>query len=137
MNFTKTTEYAIRILSFMALRDELVFTAESLAENLHIPKKYLQRLLTDLSKAGFIKSMRGRTGGFEFSRTIDSIYLSEIIEFTEGDKWQPKCLFGFENCVLDSPCIMHDIWAGNHLEQVRILKSTSLGNIRQNYRKQP
>jgi Rrf2 family transcriptional regulator, iron-sulfur cluster assembly transcription factor len=132
MKFNKTTEYALRILSFMALHSDELCSADLLNEKLQIPKKYLQRLLTDLSKAGFISSIRGRKGGFTFARELGSIYLSEIIDFTEGANWTPKCLFGFSECVLENPCAMHNLWAGHFIEQVKMLHSTSLADMKAN-----
>ena len=82
MNFTKTTEYALRILGYMSLQEAELHTADQLNEHLHIPKKYLQRILTDLTKSGFLKSMKGRNGGFIFERSPDQIFLSEIIAIT-------------------------------------------------------
>lgn len=63
MTFSKTTEYALRVLALMAGDDKKLYSSLELHKKLKIPKKYLQRLLTDLSKSGLIKSIQGRSGG--------------------------------------------------------------------------
>ena len=130
MNFNKTTEYSLRILSYMALNENELHSAEHLFEKLSIPKKYLQRLLTDLCRSGFIKSTRGRNGGFSFARPINQIYLSEIISSTELLEKDPKCLFGFGVCVLDKTCALHDIWAESHNNMIKVLASTRLSDLK-------
>lgn len=130
MNFNRTTEYALRILSYMALQDKELYSAELLYEELNIPKKYLQRLLTDLTRVGFIASNRGRNGGFSFAKDTQSIFLADIINFTEGIDWAPKCIFGFKECALDSPCAMHNLWTDNHNAQVAMLRTTSLADLK-------
>lgn len=130
MNFTKTTEYALRILGYMSLQEAELHTADQLNEHLHIPKKYLQRILTDLTKSGFLKSIKGRNGGFSFERSPDQIFLSEIISSTEGINWEPKCLFGFGKCAFDNACAMHDIWCDTHHSLIAMLKNTRLSDLK-------
>ncbi len=130
MNFSKTTEYALRILSYMSLHETEMQSAEQLFEKLKIPKKYLQRILTDLARSGFIKSIRGRNGGFAFARSPQQISLSEIIASTEGIKWEPKCIFGFGECAFDNACAMHDLWCDTHNSLVTMLTSTRLSDLK-------
>lgn len=130
MNFSKTTEYALRVLSYMSLNENDLYSAEQLFATLKIPKKYLQRLLTDLARSGFIKSSRGRNGGFGFTRSTDQIFLSEIVASTEGIGWEPKCIFGFGECAFDNSCAMHDIWCDTHSSLASMLKSTSLSDLK-------
>ena len=52
MTLSKTTEYALRVLALMAGDDKKLHSSLELHKELKIPKKYLQRLLTDLSKNG-------------------------------------------------------------------------------------
>ncbi len=130
MNFSKTTEYALRILGYMSLHANELHSADALSEKLLVPKKYLQRLLTDLSKAGFLKSTRGRSGGFSFDRAPDQIFLSEIIAATEGANWEPKCIFGFGQCAFENACAMHDIWCDTHNSLVTMLNSTRLSDLK-------
>jgi Rrf2 family transcriptional regulator, iron-sulfur cluster assembly transcription factor len=133
MNFSLTTEYSLRILSFMATRNEEIYSAEFLYKQLNIPRRYLRRLLTDLSKAGFLLAARGRNGGFVFARDINTIYLSEIIDTMEGTPKSNRCILGFSFCVVGKPCVMHDQWIGAQEKITNVLKGTSLGILREQY----
>lgn len=130
MNFSKTTEYALRILSFMATRDEVMFSAEYLYQELKIPRRYLRRLLTGLSKAGIIASTRGRSGGFVFQRDPDQITLKEIIDLMEGENTMNQCILGFSCCVAGSFCSLHNDWSEAREKMMGVLSRTTLGRLR-------
>jgi len=130
MNLSKTTQYALRILALMAEEAEKMYSSAYLYSELNIPKKYLQRLLTDLSKNGLIKSIQGRNGGYAFAKKIDTIYLSDIVEAVEGFQKEPSCFFGFETCALDNPCEIHDVWAASQDEIIKILSKTKLIDLK-------
>jgi len=129
MNFTRTTEYALRILTYMVQKKDQLHSGEEIYNALQIPKKYQQRILTDLVKGGFIKSIRGRNGGFTFSREPETILLSEIITFTEGVEWAPRCIYGYEDCGLDTPCAMHNRWVAMQDSQIQLLSSLKLSEL--------
>lgn len=129
MTFSKTTEYALRVLAMMALDTDKMLTSALLHKELKIPKKYLQRLLTDLSRNGLIKSIQGRSGGFIFAKKIEKIYLSDIINAVEGFSPEPSCFFGFEKCALDNPCAMHDVWVKSQEELIEVLRTTNLKDL--------
>lgn len=129
MNFSKTTRYALRALALMATDQQKLFSAHYLHKELKIPKKYLQRLLTELSKNGILQSTRGKYGGFRFSRSTKKIFLSEIIDAVEGFRHAPICFFGFHECFIHAPCAMHDAWTKSQRFTIDVLSKTSLADI--------
>ena len=129
MTLTKTTEYALRTLRHMSDQEQTILSAEVLHRDLKIPKKYLQRLLTDLSKSGLLRSVRGRKGGFALARKTTEITLADIVEAVEGLQKSPRCFFGFDRCALDSPCAMHEVWSRTQESLVAVLSSTHLSDV--------
>ncbi|MBK7174437.1 MAG: Rrf2 family transcriptional regulator [Bacteroidales bacterium] len=129
MFISKTSEHALRILTYMALNSETKFSAKNLFEELHIPKRYLMRLLTDLSKNGFIKATRGRSGGYVFARSLDTIYFSEIIDSVEGLLSFEGCVLGNTVCPVDKPCALHQIWEKPKQTFLETLKTTTLADL--------
>ena len=129
VTFTRTTEYALRTLGYMASREREMLSADELHAKLKIPKKYLHRLLTDLTRRGLLKSVRGRNGGFTLSRRTHDITLAEIVHAVEGARVRPECFFGFAQCALDAPCAMHDVWMRSQNTVRDALRSTCLADI--------
>lgn len=133
MILSKTTEYALTILGFMATRNEEISSAEYLHQQLNIPRRYLRRLLTDLSKHGFLNSTKGRNGGFVFAKDLKEISFANIIEAIEGTDILNRCLLGFSCCLVDKPCIMHDAWMEASDKMKETLSNTSLADLRAKY----
>ena len=90
MKLSKTSEYALRILIFMAKEPENLYSAKHLIEKLKVSDKYLRKLMTDMSKSGFIKSSQGRDGGYTFAKDIQNIFLYDIIDSVEGMEKLPR-----------------------------------------------
>jgi Rrf2 family protein len=130
MYFTKTTEYSLRIFSYMINSDLQVFTAKHLVEKLQIPDKYLRGLLTKLTKAGFIKSIQGREGGYVFAKNANKIFLSDIINAVEGmDKYE-GCILGFEHCGKKHVCALHYKWVPIREKILDFLKTTTVADLK-------
>lgn len=135
MILSKTTSYALNILTFMATRDEEMYPAEHLFKQLNIPRQYLRRLLTDLSKLGFISSNRGRKGGFIFARNLSEINIKQVIDAMEGPEAMATCMLGFTACIVDHPCAMHEKWAETRTKMIETLTNTTFADLRDIYQK--
>ena len=129
MILTKTTEYAVRVLTYMASQKQDLFSAKYLHEQLNIPYKYLTKLMTDLAKSGCLTSTRGRDGGFKITKNLNEITLSKIIESVEGMESFNACILGFHECSNENPCAMHYVWEKNKKEFVKTLENTTLNDI--------
>lgn len=130
MKLSKTSEYAIRALSYMAEEPERSYTAKELVEKLQISDKYLRRLMTDLTKAGLIYSIQGRNGGYSFAEDINQISISDIINVIEGPDKYTGCILGFETCDDENPCAMHYIWSPMRDKLLKTFKETTLADLK-------
>ena len=129
MNFSKTTSYSLNILTYMANHDKENMSAEFLHSQLGIPYQYLRQILTKLSRTGYIKSSRGRSGGFELKRDIATIYIADIIETMEGLDGFYKCMLGFKECPFDNKCAIHNLLDDPRNNILAIMKKTSLADL--------
>lgn len=130
MNFSKTTSYAISVLSFMADHDGERYSAKKLNELLEIPRPYLRQLLTNLSKSGFIYSTQGRNGGFQLQKPADQIVLAEIIDSVEGLDVLGTCIMGFKKCPFNHTCAMHEVWEETRDNILMVLNNTTLDQLK-------
>lgn len=131
MNFNKTTEYAFQILSYMATEESRLYRVDEIFDKLHIPYRYLRKLMTNLTKSEFIVSIQGKNGGYKISKKLEDIRLLDIIDVVDPDYLTGKCFFGFDNCALQSTCSMHDQWSDVRTDIRNILSGTSLSDIKQ------
>lgn len=130
MNFSKTTEYALRILTHMALDTNKLYRANDLHEPLEIPLRYLRKLLTTLSKSGLLKSVLGKGGGYKIARELNNIYLIDIVKATAENRPKRDCFYGYEICNREQQCVMHYKWIDINDNIDNVLKSTSLAQLK-------
>ena len=132
MKLSKTSEYAIRILSFMAKNETELVSAKYLIDKLKISDKYLRRIMTNLSKAGLISSTQGRDGGYSFAKKSDEIFISQIIDAVEDYEKYMGCILGFSECSDNNPCAMHTTWVKTREKLAITLNKTSLYMLEHN-----
>jgi Rrf2 family protein len=96
----------------------------------HIPEQYLDQLLTTLRKAGFIRSLRGPSGGHELVRDPATICVREVIEALEGSL-APVAWLDEPPGVTDHPhqCGQREIWERIRSATSEILSSYSIADL--------
>lgn len=59
-------------------------TSLAIAEERHIPEKYLVHIMLQLKRAGLVRSVRGAQGGYLLSRPAAEITLFHVVEAIDG-----------------------------------------------------
>jgi Rrf2 family transcriptional regulator, cysteine metabolism repressor len=84
-------EYALKALLDLALRNgEELQPIQDIAARQHIPQRYLEQVLLQLKRAGFLESRRGSAGGYRLSRRTDQLTVGEILRAVEGSPAQAR-----------------------------------------------
>lgn len=79
------TRYALRSLLYLAEESEgRPVQLARIAETQRVPPKYLELIMLDLKKAGFVVSTRGPRGGYLLAREPNDISFGEIVRAMEG-----------------------------------------------------
>ena len=125
LKFSKTSEYALRILGHFAADEDRLYKSDDLFEELDIPFRYLRRLLSKLAKEGLLLSIQGKHGGFKLAKPKSEIALLDIVNAVDEKRPSSECFFGFESCPVNNNCSMHDKWMSvqDHINDV-LLKTT-------------
>ena len=107
---TKSTEYAIRALVFVQLRnwEQKRPGVEEIAKEIEAPLAYTAKILQTLTKNKLLESMKGRGGGFYFNGNHSNLTLHDVIYLVEGDDSFHRCGIGLKQCNNDNPCPLHD-----------------------------
>ncbi|PID88547.1 MAG: transcriptional regulator [Bacteroidia bacterium] len=132
MNLSKTAKYAIRVVSYMALKNQELYSASHLIQALDVSDKYLKRILTVLSNHHIIKSVQGRYGGFRLNKSTENIHLYEIINAVEDIDKYLGCVLGFAECSCETPCSLHHNWMPIRQEFTAFLENTSISEVLKN-----
>jgi Rrf2 family protein len=107
--FKKETEYALRGMVYIQiqnLKDKRPGVAE-IAQEIDAPFFYTAKIFQRLVKQGFVRSLKGKGGGFFLDPEKRDLPLKEIIIAIEGDGLFIGCGFGLKNCDENNPCPLH------------------------------
>jgi Rrf2 family protein len=129
MRFSKTTEYAIRVMVFLSDHHDRPHSVNRLHRTLNIPYKYLGRLMIKLAVKGLVKATQGKQGGYQINKNRSPIYLYEIIDIVEGLENYDRCILGFENCSDSNPCPLHTVWEPQQKSIKQMVYDTSLDDL--------
>ena len=84
--------YALRVMVCFAQRDsEEYIPLKEIAESEGISQKYLESIMTVLSKAGFVDAVHGKGGGYRLNRKPEEYTVGSIIKLTEGGLSTVSC----------------------------------------------
>ena len=83
--------YALRVMVDLAQRGEEYVPLKEIAEAEHISQKYLESIMTVLSKGGFVDAVHGKGGGYRLNRSPDKYTIGSILKLTEGSLAAVSC----------------------------------------------
>lgn len=111
MLYSRPTEYALRALTYMGVRNPRGVTrVQEIAQAEDLPAPFLAKVLQQLARSGLLTSVKGPKGGFGFSRPPEEISLMEVVAVIDGTEGFTRCAVGLAECSDESPCPLHDAW---------------------------
>lgn len=120
------TDYAIRALTEVAASPGVPLTAQRISHAQAIPLAYLLHILTDLRRAGLLRSHRGTVAGFELARPAASVSLAEVIAVIERDLSRPTLE---EIPYPGAAAPLRDVWLAVRSSTSTILGSVTLADV--------
>lgn len=91
MQLTSTTDYAIRIVCYLAAQSQMISTLE-LSQELSVPSSYIPKITKKLKQAGIIKACEGIKGWYQIAKQPENISLRDVISCTESTMAISRCL---------------------------------------------
>ena len=112
MKISTRGRYALRVMIDLAEHSsENYIPLKDIVARQEISQKYLEGIMTDLSKAGMLDGQHGKGGGYKLNRTPDQITVLDVLLTTEGDLAPISCLDkGAEPCARAAECRTLPMW---------------------------
>ena len=105
MRLTLHTDFAIRTLIYLALKQDRLVTISDISTQYDISKNHMMKVAQELVHHGFVISERGRNGGLRLARLPEDINLRDVIEKMEPDLNLVSCLDPVNNgCKIIGGC---------------------------------
>ena len=92
MHLQITTDYAIRMIGYLAQHKEQLVTARNMAGELGITYQYSMKVINQLKKANLIDSVQGCNGGYRLTEEAALATFYDIICLMEGDIYLNRCV---------------------------------------------
>jgi len=112
MRITYKGDYALKTLLDLSLNYGTgPVTIHALSEREDIPFKFLEQILLELKRGGFVESKRGKVGGYLLSRPPSQITLGSVIRYIDGPLEPLECIKrGYSDCDDINRCVFRGVW---------------------------
>ncbi|WP_262245717.1 RrF2 family transcriptional regulator [Parapedobacter soli] len=129
--FSKTCEYAIRAMIFIAKRSKEGEKAgiKEISKEIDSPESFIAKILQDLSRKGLVLSTKGPNGGFFLNEEQLESSLATIVKSVDGEKIFYGCGLGLKQCSEVKPCPIHYQFKVIREEMRNMLENAKLGSF--------
>jgi len=100
MRLTRYTDYAMRVLLYLGARQDRLCSISEIAQAYDISQNHLMKVVSDLVGAGYVESVRGRSGGVRLAKPPAEINVGAVVRHTEDGFDLVDCA----NCVIAPAC---------------------------------
>lgn len=127
--FSRTCEYAIRALIYIAQKSKngARVSIKDISLGIDSPEYFIAKILQDLSKKGFVKSMRGPNGGFYMEPKNYNTSIANIVREVDGQSLFTECGLGLKECSNSHPCPIHDEYKVIRSQIIELYEKSTLG----------
>ncbi len=132
---SKKTKYGIKALSYLAKRtDKSPVQAAEIARNENISPKFLESILLNLRKSGFLGSKKGKGGGYYLIKDPKEVQMKTVIRVLEGPiamlpcvslNYYEKC----EDCPDELTCSVHKLMIEVRDSTLKVLSEKTLADL--------
>ncbi|HWL05144.1 MAG TPA: Rrf2 family transcriptional regulator [Xanthobacteraceae bacterium] len=127
---TYHTDYAIRMLIYVALKPDGLSTVNEIAQSYGLSRNHLLKVALTLRKLGLIESMRGRSGGIRLAKSAEQINVGTIVRATEEDFSLVECMQATGGlCVISPVCRLKGMFAEALQSYLAVLDGYTLADV--------
>jgi len=129
--WSKTTEYAVRALVYVAISNENSHRPgfKEVAEEIGAPVQFTAKILQAMARQKLLRSIRGKGGGFFYARDAEELKLSRVIDAFQGEDYFEGCVLGLGKCDPNNPCPLHDEFSRIRVDLVRMAETETIQGL--------
>lgn len=112
MRLTTMSDYAMRLLMYVAQHPERLCTISEVARAYGISEAHLMKITHQMALAGWLETVRGKGGGMRLAAAPAKIRLGAVVRSIESDFTLVECLASDTACLLSGTCQLTGIING-------------------------
>ena len=128
MRLALQTDYSLRTLMFLAARPGRQ-TVAGVAAFFQISETHVGKVVHQLARLGYIRSVRGIGGGLELAKPADQITIGEVVRAIEGNVHLLECIGMEDVCVIQRHCKLRTVLDRAERIQMEYLNSVRLTDV--------
>ncbi len=110
MRLTTFTDYALRVLIYLAVSDDRQPTIREIAQRYDISHNHLMKVVQELSQKGYLIAARGKRGGLRLGIPPAEIKIGMLVRDMESDFALAECLGDKGHCLLNPACKLRSVF---------------------------
>ena len=100
MKLTRFTDYSLRVLIYLGLKDDGRVTIREISEAYGISRNHLMKVVSLLTRMGYLDARRGPGGGIALARPAEEINVANVVRDMEDDLNLVECFCKGGTCIL-------------------------------------
>lgn len=129
MIFSKTQEYALQALIFLAATPGVFHLNRDVAAHLDVPGPYLAKVLKRFARLGYLESAKGRGGGFRVKKRALGASIRDVLTAADGNDPFAGCLVGLPKCADHAACPLHEKWMPLRAKVTSLLERQTVAEL--------
>ena len=130
MRLTSYSDYALRMLMYLAVKQDRLATIAEIAASYDISENHLMKVAHQLGVGGYVETVRGRGGGLRLAKPMEDILLSDVVRYTEPDMAIASCFEPLDvPCAIGSCCVLKGALAKARDAFMEVLEGYSLADL--------
>lgn len=129
MQITRYTDYSLRVLIYLGLKENEQVTIQEIADAYQISKNHLMKIVQELNLQGYVLAVRGKNGGLKLNQPPKDINVGKLVRLMEQDTKLVECFSQKNTCVITPHCQLKRIFSGALESFYLYLESYTLADL--------
>ena len=104
MKLTRFTDYSLRVLIYLGLKNDGRVTIKEISEAYNISRNHLMKVVSLLTRMGYVDARRGPGGGIALARAAQDIVIADVVRDMEDDLNLVECFCEEGSCIIKPVC---------------------------------
>ena len=129
MKLTRFTDYSLRVLMHLGLQENGRVTIREISESYGISRNHLMKVVSLLTRMGYLDARRGPGGGIALARPASNICLADVVTDMEDDLNIVECFGADQECVIAPVCELKCILGQALVAYIDTLRKYTLADL--------
>ncbi|WP_221792043.1 Rrf2 family transcriptional regulator [Aquisediminimonas sediminicola] len=125
MQLTRHTDYALRVLIYLATHPDRLCSIHEVASVYRISQNHLMKVVNHLSHSGLVEALRGRSGGIRLAKLPVEINVGAVVRSTEARLDLLDC----DACLISPVCVLQSVLDEAMAAFFRVLDAYTLEDV--------